>query len=54
MTLIIAHRLTTIQQADRIIVVDEQGIVEEGSHHELLAMEGAYQKLYAAQFREEN
>lgn len=53
-TLIIAHRLTTIQQADRIIVVDEQGIVEEGSHHELLAMEGAYQKLYAAQFREEN
>lgn len=49
-TLIIAHRLATIKQATRIIVVDEQGIVEQGSHQELLAADGAYKKLYEAQF----
>ena len=52
-TLIIAHRLATIQNATRIVVVDEQGIVEEGSHDELMAQNGAYKKLYEAQFREE-
>ncbi|QIL45744.1 ABC transporter ATP-binding protein [Vagococcus coleopterorum] len=51
-TLIIAHRLATIQQADRIVVVNTQGIVEEGSHKELLAKDGAYKKLYDAQFRD--
>lgn len=50
-TLIIAHRLATIQRADRIVVVNEQGIVEEGSHTELLKLNGAYKKLYDAQFR---
>lgn len=50
-TLVIAHRLGTIQQADRIVVMDESGIVEQGNHAELLAREGAYARLYQAQFR---
>lgn len=50
-TLIIAHRLATIQQADRIVVVNDEGIVEEGSHEKLLSLDGAYKKLYDAQFR---
>ncbi|MBT2731427.1 ABC transporter ATP-binding protein [Carnobacterium sp. ISL-102] len=49
-TLIIAHRLATIKHATRIIVVNEQGIVEQGSHQELIATDGAYKKLYEAQF----
>ena len=49
-TLVIAHRLATIQHADRIVVVDESGIVEEGPHKELLARQGAYAHLHAAQF----
>ncbi len=49
-TLVIAHRLATIQNADRIIVVDKEGIVEQGDHHELLARNGAYAKLHNAQF----
>ncbi|EKN3946144.1 ABC transporter ATP-binding protein [Yersinia enterocolitica] len=49
-TLVIAHRLATIQNADRIIVVDKEGIVEQGDHYELLARNGAYAKLHNAQF----
>ncbi|WP_187999107.1 ABC transporter ATP-binding protein [Listeria marthii] len=50
-TLIIAHRLATIKHADRIIVVNETGIAETGTHEELLAREnGAYKRLYDAQF----
>ncbi|THF73264.1 ABC transporter ATP-binding protein [Cohnella fermenti] len=49
-TLVIAHRLATIRDADRIVVVSEQGIAEEGRHEELLATEGAYSRLYRAQF----
>lgn len=49
-TLIIAHRLATIKHADRIIVVDEQGISEQGSHSELMAHNGTYRRLYEAQF----
>ena len=52
-TLIIAHRHATIQNATRLVVVDEKGIVEEGSHDELMAQNGAYKKLYEAQFRED-
>ncbi|WP_410772426.1 ABC transporter ATP-binding protein [Fontibacillus sp. BL9] len=49
-TLIIAHRLATIKDADRIIVVAEQGIAEEGTHHELMEAGGAYSRLHRAQF----
>ncbi|RYJ01674.1 MAG: ABC transporter ATP-binding protein [Acetobacteraceae bacterium] len=48
-TLVIAHRLGTIRNADRILVVTEEGIVEQGSHRELVAAGGAYQRLHAAQ-----
>ena len=45
-TLIIAHRLTTIKNADKIVVVGNQGIVEEGSHGDLMKKKGAYFELY--------
>lgn len=46
----VAHRLSTIRNSDRIFVVDQKGILEEGSHDELLARGGAYAALYNAQF----
>jgi ATP-binding cassette subfamily B protein len=49
-TLVIAHRLATIRNADRIVVVDENGVAEQGRHRELIAAGGAYQRLHAAQF----
>jgi ATP-binding cassette subfamily B protein len=52
-TFAIAHRLSTILAADLILVLDAGRIVERGTHWELLAAEGAYAKLYAAQFRDE-
>lgn len=45
-TLIIAHRLTTIKNADKIIYIDEKGIREEGSHEKLLSQEGFYASLF--------
>ncbi len=47
---VVAHRLSTIQKADRIFVVDRGGIVESGSPAELMAKKGEYYKLYMAQF----
>ena len=49
-TLVIAHRLATIQGADRIVVVDEAGIAEQGRHGELLAQGGVYRRLHDAQY----
>ncbi|GAK01023.1 LOW QUALITY PROTEIN: lipid A export ATP-binding/permease protein MsbA [Geomicrobium sp. JCM 19055] len=48
-TLVIAHRLTTIKHADRIVVITKEGIAEEGNHEELLAQGGHYSRLYNAQ-----
>ena len=51
-TLVIAHRLTTIEKADLILVMDQGQIVERGSHAELLAQNGYYARLHAKQFEE--
>ena len=50
-TLIIAHRLSTVRNADRIVVVDNGRIVDMGPHEELLRREGLYQKLYETQLK---
>ncbi len=50
--IVVAHRLSTVKGADRIVVVDEGGIVEEGTHEELVALGGEYDRLYKYQFRE--
>lgn len=50
---IIAHRLSTIKNCDRILYIGNQGIMEEGSHDELMARHGAYYELYTAQAREQ-
>lgn len=49
-TLVIAHRLATIRNADRIVVVDETGVAEQGKHHDLIAADGIYRRLHDAQF----
>ncbi len=49
-TLVIAHRLTTIEKADLILVMDQGKIVERGTHAELLAMQGYYARLHSRQF----
>ncbi len=49
-TLIIAHRLATIQKADRIVVIDTDGVAEQGRHEALLEADGAYRRLHDAQF----
>ncbi len=51
-TLIVAHRLSTIKNADRILVINHGEIVESGSHKELLDSEGIYSKLYNQQFND--
>jgi ATP-binding cassette, subfamily B, bacterial len=50
-TLVVAHRLSTVKNADEIVVLTDKGIVEKGSHEELLHSEGIYSKLYSAQFK---
>jgi subfamily B ATP-binding cassette protein MsbA len=52
-TLVIAHRLSTVERADRIIVLDKGKIVESGTHQELLDRDGQYAALYRMQFSEE-
>jgi len=49
-TLVIAHRLSTVQRADRIVVMEAGQIVETGTHLELAASKGLYARLAALQF----
>jgi ATP-binding cassette subfamily B multidrug efflux pump len=51
---IIAHRLSTVQHADQVLVIEEGQIIERGTHSELLAQEGKYRDLYVSQFRDIN
>ena len=51
-TLVIAHRLSTVQGADSIVVMDQGEVVDQGSHAELLARGGLYADLHALQFRD--
>lgn len=51
-SLVIAHRLSTVLESDRILVIDAGQIVEEGTHQNLLARQGLYARLYGLQFRE--
>jgi ATP-binding cassette subfamily B protein len=50
--IVVAHRLSTVKNADEIVVLDKDGIVERGDHEELLALDGEYKKLYDYQFRD--
>ena len=52
--IVVAHRLSTIVNADRILVFDEGNLVEQGSHTDLLAKNGVYAKLHALQFTSES
>jgi len=49
-TFIVAHRLSTIQNADVILVMKNGNIIEQGNHEELLAKKGFYKELYESQF----
>lgn len=50
--IVVAHRLSTVKNADEIVVLDKDGIVERGTHDQLIAAGGEYKKLYNYQFRE--
>ena len=53
-TLVIAHRLSTIEQADVILVMDQGQLVEQGSHHQLIAKQGLYAHLHQLQFQSQD
>ena len=50
--IVVAHRLSTVKRADEIVVLDKTGIVERGTHEELISLGGEYKKLYDYQFRD--
>ena len=49
-TIVIAHRLSTVQNADKIIVIEKGQVVEQGKHEELLGQRGVYYRLYMHTF----
>ena len=50
--IVVAHRLSTVKNADEIVVIDQNGIAEKGTHDQLLLADGEYKKLYSYQFRQ--
>ena len=50
--IVVAHRLSTVKRADEIVVIDKNGILERGTHEELITLGGEYKKLYEYQFRD--
>ena len=50
-SLVIAHRLSTVREADQILVIDDGRVVERGRHEELLELDGLYAELYRTQFQ---
>jgi ABC-type multidrug transport system fused ATPase/permease subunit len=52
--IVIAHRFSTIRSADKIIVMDEGKIIQQGTHTQLIQQPGLYQKFYRMQFAENN
>jgi len=53
-TLVIAHRLSTVEHADLIIVMDDGVIVEQGTHQQLIELDGVYGRLHSMQFRDQS
>ena len=51
-TIVVAHRLSTVKKADNIIVIDKNGIIEQGTHKELIELKGIYENLYQYQFKD--
>jgi ATP-binding cassette subfamily B protein len=51
-SLVIAHRLSTVKNADRILVLTENGVAEQGTHEELMELGGIYSGLYKSQFKD--
>ncbi len=49
--IVVAHRLSTVKDADKIVVIEKSGIIESGTHEELIALGGEYTKLYNSQFK---
>ena len=52
--IVVAHRLSTVRNADRIAVIDKSGIIEMGTHDELMKMKGEYHKLYTSSLKVDN
>ena len=51
-TIAIAHRLSTLRKADRLIVLDKGEVIEEGGHDQLMALQGVYRRMYDTQARQ--